>query len=65
MTLQKFMTSHFGSYNPYRPTGFYGEATRDGVREFQKRTGITGPDADGSVVGPRTLGKLREYGFTP
>jgi N-acetyl-anhydromuramyl-L-alanine amidase AmpD len=65
MTLQRFMTSHFASYNPYRPTGFYGEATRDGVREFQKRTGITGPDADGSVVGPRTLGKLREYGFTP
>lgn len=65
LTLQKFMTSHFPSYNRYRPTGFYGEATRDGVREFQKRTGITGPDADGFIVGPRTLAKLQSFGFAP
>lgn len=65
MTLQRFMTSRFPSYNPYRPTGFYGEATRDGVEEFQKRTGITGPDANGKTVGPRTLAKLREFGFQP
>jgi hypothetical protein len=35
------------------------------VAEFQRRTGITGPDADGSVVGPRTLAKLQTFGFTP
>lgn len=63
--LQTFMTTMFRSYNLYRPTGYYGEATRAGVEEFQKRVGITGPDADGSIVGPRTLAKLQEYGFTP
>lgn len=65
MRLQGFMVGHFPSYNPYEPTGFYGTATKAGVAEFQRRTGITGPDADGSVVGPRTLAKLREYGFQP
>lgn len=65
MKLQQFMTSHFPSYNAYRPTGFYGVATSEGLREFQKRVGITGPDADGKVCGPRTLAKLREYGFMP
>lgn len=65
MRLQQFMTSMFHGYNMYRPTGFYGLATRDGVAEFQRRTGITGPDANGEVVGPRTLAKLMEFGFTP
>lgn len=65
MKLQQFMTSMFHSYNMYRPTGFYGLATRDGVAEFQKRTDITGSDADGTIVGPRTLAKLAEFGFTP
>jgi hypothetical protein len=63
--LQQFMTKTFPSYNPYRPTGFYGVATTDGVREFQRRVGITGPDANGKTVGPRTLAKLREHGFQP
>jgi hypothetical protein len=65
LKLQRFMTRVFPTYNSYRPTSFYGLATRDGVREFQKRTGITGPDADGSIVGPRTLAALQEEGFTP
>jgi hypothetical protein len=65
LKLQHFMTSVFSSYNAYRPTGFYGLATRDGVFEFQRRTGITGPDANGETVGPRTLAKLREFGFQP
>lgn len=63
MTLQRFMTSYFRSYNAYQPTGYYGLATQSGVAEFQRRTRITGPDADGSIVGPRTLAKLREFGF--
>ena len=65
MKLQRFMTTMFASYNPYRPTGYYGLATRDGVAEFQRRTGITGPDANGEVVGPRTLRELKKFGFEP
>lgn len=65
LKLQHFMTAVFSSYNFYRPTGFYGEATRMGVEEFQKRVGITGPDANGKIVGPRTLAALQCYGFTP
>ena len=65
MNLQKFMTLTFPSYNDYRPTGYFGLATRDGIAEFQKRTGITGPDANGEIVGPRTMVQLRRYGFTP
>jgi peptidoglycan hydrolase-like protein with peptidoglycan-binding domain len=65
MKLQHFMTAVFSSYNMYRPTGFYGLATVAGVKEFQKRTGITGSDANGEVVGPRTLRELVKFGFIP
>jgi peptidoglycan hydrolase-like protein with peptidoglycan-binding domain len=65
MKLQRFMTTTFPSYNLYRPTGFYGLATKDGVAEFQRRTGITGPDANGEIVGPRTLRELKKFGFAP
>lgn len=65
MKLQRFMTTTFPSYNMYRPTGYYGEATRMGVEEFQRRVGITGPDANGKVVGPRTLRELKKFGFEP
>jgi peptidoglycan hydrolase-like protein with peptidoglycan-binding domain len=65
MKLQWFMTTTFPSYNMYRPTGYYGLATVAGVAEFQRRTGITGPDADGKVVGPRTLRELGKFGFAP
>jgi len=65
LELQQFLTKFAPSYNAYRPTGFYGIATTEGVREFQRRVGITGPDADGKTVGPRTLAKLREVGFRP
>lgn len=65
MALQRFMTTRFPSYNPYSPTGFYGDATKAGIAEFQRRVGVTGAGADGSIVGPRTLAKLRELGFRP
>jgi len=65
MKLQQFMTTVFRSYNLYRPTGYYGLATVEGVKEFQRRTGITGPDANGEVVGPRTLRELGKFGFEP
>jgi peptidoglycan hydrolase-like protein with peptidoglycan-binding domain len=61
MTLQRFMTSHFPAYNRYRPTGYFGIATKEGVAEFQRRTGLT-PDG---VVGPMTLAKLQTFGFKP
>lgn len=63
MALQRFMTRAFPSYNTYTPTGYYGDSTKAGIAEFQRRTGITGSDADGSVVGPRTMAKLQSYGF--
>ena len=63
--LQNFMTAMFRSYNMYRPTGYYGIATKAGVAEFQRRTGITGSDADGTIVGPRTLRELGKFGFQP
>jgi peptidoglycan hydrolase-like protein with peptidoglycan-binding domain len=61
--LQRFMVSHFPSYNKYTPTGYYGDQTKAGIAEFQKRVGITGSDADGSIVGPRTNAALYKYGY--
>jgi peptidoglycan hydrolase-like protein with peptidoglycan-binding domain len=61
--LQQFMTSHFASYNQYYPTGYYGDLTKAGVAEFQRRTGMSGPDADGSIVGPRTKAQLWRHGY--
>lgn len=63
LRLQRFMTSHFQSYNDYYPTGYYGSVTKAGIAEFQRRTGITGPDADGSIVGPRTKVQLAKHGL--
>ena len=65
LRLQEHMTSAYRGYNPYAPSGFYGDQTKAGVAEFQDRVGITGPDADGSIVGPRTLKELVQRGFRP
>lgn len=65
LNLQKHMTTVYRGYNPYTPTGYYGDATRSGIAEFQDRVGIAGPDADGSIVGPRTLTALIQRGFRP
>ncbi|MCA1695660.1 MAG: N-acetylmuramoyl-L-alanine amidase [Actinobacteria bacterium] len=62
LRLQRFMTSHFASYNQYEPTGLYWTKTRDGIAEFQRRTGI---DANGVMVGPRTKLQLWRYGYRP
>ena len=58
-TYQGFMTRVFGSYNPYSPTGYFGDLTLAGTQEFQRRTGL---DTDG-IVGPATNAKLAEYGY--
>lgn len=63
--LQAHMTTTYRGYNPYTPTGFYGPQTKKGIAEFQDRVGITGPSADGSIVGPATMTKLMQYGFRP
>lgn len=65
LKLQQHMTTAYRGYNTYTPTGFYGDATQAGVKEFQSRVGITGSDADGSIVGPRTLTELTQRGFRP
>jgi peptidoglycan hydrolase-like protein with peptidoglycan-binding domain len=43
----------------------YGPQTVGVVREFQRRSGVTGPDADGTIIGPRTWAKLLEAGYRP
>ncbi|HVI80651.1 MAG TPA: N-acetylmuramoyl-L-alanine amidase [Candidatus Acidoferrum sp.] len=61
--LQEFMTKAFAGYNKYTPTGYYGDSTKAGVAEFQRRVGITGPDANGEIVGPRTKVQLWNFGY--
>jgi len=59
LVLQKFMIKAFPSYNQYEATGYFGDLTDAGIREFQKRTGL---EVDGKV-GPLTKAKLAEYGL--
>ena len=61
--LQIFMTRTFPSYNKYTPTGYYGDATQAGIREFQKRAAVKGSPLDGSIVGPATNSKLWSFGY--
>lgn len=61
--LQVFMTKTFPSYNSYTPTGFYGDSTQAGIREFQRRTAVKGSPLDGSIVGPATNAKLWSFGY--
>lgn len=44
-------------------TGNYLDETKAVVAAAQKQLGITGPDADGSVIGPRTTAALAARGF--
>lgn len=62
--VQRWLNASFPAYSridlgPRR----YGPQTVAVVREFQRRVGITGPDADGTVIGPRTWQKMAELGF--
>jgi hypothetical protein len=62
--LQKFLNATFPAYShidlgPQR----YGPQTVAVVAEFQRRAGVTGPDADGRIVGPRTWAALDSFGF--
>jgi peptidoglycan hydrolase-like protein with peptidoglycan-binding domain len=62
--LQRFLNATFPLYShidlgPER----YGPQTVAVVAEFQRRAGVTGPDADGRTVGPRTWAALERFGF--
>jgi hypothetical protein len=62
--LQKFLNATFPAYShldlgPQR----YGPQTVAVVAEFQRRAGVTGPDANGRTVGPRTWAALEHFGF--
>lgn len=62
--LQAFLARVFKSYAGNLPaTGNYLDQTVLVVKEFQKRAGVTGSDADGTIVGPRTWAALRRYGW--
>jgi len=62
--LQRFLVDTFPSYAGGLPTtGNYLDQTKAVVAEFQRRAGVTGPDADGSVVGPRTNAALAGFGY--
>lgn len=41
----------------------YGPATVQMIKTFQQRVGITGADANGTVIGPRTWAELIKLGF--
>ena len=47
----------------FNPTGFYGPVTVDIIAEFQRRVGITGPSANGTIIGPQTNAALWEEGY--
>lgn len=41
----------------------YGPQTRGIIKEFQKRVNITGSDADGTIIGPRTMTAMVKLGY--
>lgn len=61
LALQMFLVKNYPSYARFTATGFFGDATKAAVTEFQRRSGLT---ADG-VVGPRTYDALRAAGYHP
>ena len=58
--IASFMRKMFPAYTKKEALGnYYGQYIKASIKEFQKRTGL---EADGNV-GPKTLAKLKEYGF--
>ena len=58
--IAEFMRKTFPAYTSEKALGnYYGEYICSSIKEFQKRTGL---EADGNV-GPKTLAKLKDYGF--
>lgn len=46
-----------------KPDGIFGPATVAVVRSAQEQCGVTGPDADGEIVGPRTNAAFASRGY--
>lgn len=61
--MQEWGNTVFPSYWNLPTTGNYLDMTVKAVKEFQERAGVTGPDADGTIVGPRTQEAMRRYGW--
>lgn len=62
--VQAWFSRMFPSYAGKLPaTGNYLDQTVAVVKEFQSRAGVTGPDADGRILGPRTWAAMRRYGW--
>lgn len=62
--VQAFLARSFPSYAGRLPaTSNYMEQTVSVVLEFQRRSGIGGPDADGRTIGPRTWAALVAHGY--
>ncbi len=58
--IAEFMYKTFPAYTSKKALGnYYGKNIQTAIKEFQKRTGL---ERDGSV-GPKTLAKLKKYGF--
>lgn len=63
-SVQIFLARAFPAYAGDLPaTGNYLDQTVAVVAEFQRRTGITGPDANGRDIGPRTWAQLVAHGY--
>jgi peptidoglycan hydrolase-like protein with peptidoglycan-binding domain len=44
-------------------TGFYGDQTVAVVEAAQAQRGVTGPDANGQTIGPRTKAAFAAFGL--
>lgn len=63
--VQTFFHTRFPAYAGSLPsTGNYLDQTVAVVKEFQRRASVTGPDADGTIIGPRTWAAMRRNGWT-
>jgi hypothetical protein len=66
-SLQRFLNAEpWAPALPLLPvTGNYLEMTRDVIKAAQRQAGVTGSDADGTIVGPRTRQAFIVRGWRP
>ncbi|MGE3487458.1 MAG: N-acetylmuramoyl-L-alanine amidase [Nitrospira sp.] len=62
--VQTFLNRRYSYAKGLPATGNYLDLTVRVVKEFQARTGVTGPDANGRNIGPRTWAALRREGYS-
>lgn len=61
--VQEFFSKRYSYAKDLPATGNYLDQTVAVVKEFQARTGVTGADANGRVIGPRTYTAMRREGW--